>query len=82
VPGSSAEEIVGNYFELAEWGEELVKDARSNPIWIYRRSPPAPTPPSRIRVQLPPRGNHVRTAEREVDRTLHGLRRLGYRIQA
>jgi hypothetical protein len=42
MPGSHAEEIVGDYFESDDWAEQLVADSEAEPDLEL---PPLPSPP-------------------------------------
>jgi hypothetical protein len=42
MPGLTAEEIVGDYYESDEWAEEFVKDAEAEPDLDLPPLPPRP----------------------------------------
>jgi hypothetical protein len=44
MPGSHAEEIVGDYFESDDWGEQLVDDSEAEPDLDLPPLPPPPHP--------------------------------------
>jgi hypothetical protein len=60
MPGSHADEIVGDYFDPDDWAEKLMDDTETEPDLDLPPLPP-PRPQAagqRIRIRLPLRGSH------------------------